>query len=136
MKVAFSNTGKSAVLTALKNTFSTGVGQAKFVVYSGVAPASVNDPITSQTSLIEIPITPEDWTINATGLVIPASTGETLADNTGIARWARWFNKDNVAVMDTDVSSLNGNGFVKLKTTVIVAGTPCSSEEGLIGIGE
>lgn len=124
---------QTAVANAIKTALSAGAGTKKLAVYSGAIPETPGAAVTTQVKLLEFTIDPASWSVTAGELIVPTSAAVD-AVATGIARWARFINGDNAVVMDVDVTAAGGNGFVRLTTTAIVAGAPCSMVQGLIKV--
>ena len=133
MKANATTALKTAVANAVKSTLSTGSGSKLLQVYSGTIPATAGAAITTQVKLLEFTIDPGSWAVTAGELVVPASSAiNALA--TGVARWARFVDGDASAVLDVDVTTTGGNGFIRLTTTNVVAGAPCSIVTGSIKV--
>lgn len=133
MKANATNSLKAAVSAALKTTLSAGAGTKKLAVYSGTIPASAGGAITTQVKLLEFEIDPATWAITSGNLIVPAS-GASLGLATGIARWARFIDGNDAAVLDVDVTASGGNGFVRLTGTAIITGVQYSVVSGSIQI--
>lgn len=124
---------QTAVANAIKTALSAGAGAKKLAVYSGTIPETPGAAVTTQVKLLEFTIDPASWSVTDGELIVPASSAiNALA--TGIARWARFIDGDGAVVMDVDVTSAGGNGFVRLTTTSVVSGAPCSMVQGLIKV--
>lgn len=124
---------QTGVANAVKTALSAGAGAKKLQVYSGLIPETAGASITTQVKLVEFTIDPASWSVTDGELIVPASSAvNALA--TGVARWARFINGDDAVVMDVDVTAAGGNGFVRLTTTAVVAGAPCSMVQGLIKV--
>ena len=54
-------------------------------------------------------------------------TPDASADATGTAGWARFYNRDNVAVFDIDVTNTGGGGFGTMNTTSVTIGGPITA---------
>jgi len=91
-------------------------------ILSGTQPATGATAITSQIVLatLTLPL-PATSAADATGRVdFGTIIPDTLADNTGIATWARWFDGDGLSAYDTDVGV--SGAALNLNTTSITAG--------------
>jgi len=133
MKANATTTLKTAVAEAVKSTLSTGSGSKLLQVYSGAMPTTAGGAISTQVKLIEFTIDPGSWSVTFGELVVPTSSAiNALA--TGVARWARFVDGNAAAVMDVDVTTAGGNGFIRLTTTNVVAGAPCSIVTGSIKV--
>lgn len=121
------------VANAVKTALSAGAGAKKLQVYSGLIPETAGAAVTTQVKLLEFTIDPATWSVVDGELIVPASS-PVDAVATGIARWARFVDGNDAAVMDVDVTSAGGNGFVRLTTTSVVYGAPCSMVQGLIKV--
>lgn len=124
---------KTAVAGAIKSALSAGAGAKKLQVYSGTIPATPGAAITTQVKLLEFTIDPATWNVTDGALIVPAS-GASLGLATGIARWGRFIDGNSAVVMDVDVTSAGGNGFVRLTSTAITTGVQYSVVSGSIQI--
>lgn len=124
---------KTAVANAVKTALSAGAGTKKLQIYSGTIPATAGAAITTQVKLLEFTIDPGSWSVTDGELIVPAHD-PVNAVATGVARWARFVDGNDAVVMDTDVTSVGGNGFVRLTTTSVVSGAPCGIIPGKINI--
>jgi len=100
------------------------VAAAYIEFYTGTKPSKPDVAITTQTKLGTCACTPTVGTVAARALTFGAITQDNAADAGGTATWCRFFNRDNVGIVDGDVTNTSGNGFAKLNTTTIVAGGP------------
>jgi hypothetical protein len=124
---------KTGVANAVKTALSAGAGTKKLQVYSGTIPETAGAAVTTQVKLLEFTIDPASWSVTNGELIVPsADPVDALA--TGVARWARFINGDDAVAMDADVTSVGGNGFVRLTTTSVVSGTPCGIIPGKINL--
>lgn len=135
MKATLTAGTSAAIAAALKTRLDTGAGTKLVAVYDKVPPTTPLIAVTNQVKLAEFPITPGTWTVNGAGeLVIPAGSSVSALAS-GIAKWARIFDGDGAPVMDVDVSSINGSGFIKLTTIAVAATAPVSISGGTIKFG-
>ena len=135
MKANLSPSLSTALANATKTRLDTGAGAKVASVYDKLMPATPQTAITDQVKLIDITITPGTWTVNGNGELVIGAGASTAALTSGIAKWARLFDGDGVAVMDVDVSSINGTGFLKLTTIAVAATAPVAISGGTIKFG-
>lgn len=69
---------------------------------------------------------PDVGVVTAAELAFGTVTQDAAADADGTATWARVRDGNALAVIDVDVSDINGNAFLKLNTTAIRVGGPIS----------
>lgn len=122
---------KADIAAAIKSALATGSGSKKLQVYSGSMPEAAGGSITTQTKLLEFTISPSSWSIESGALVVPAMPAVS-AIASGVARWARFVDGNGAVVMDVDVTSTGGNGFIKLTSAAITAGSLFSVAAGHI----
>lgn len=69
---------------------------------------------------------PDVGVVTLAELAFGTITQDSAADADGTATWARVRDGDGLAVLDVDVSDINGNAFLKLNTTAIRINGPIS----------
>lgn len=96
-------------------------GSAKLRIYSGTRPATGG---TATTLLAELTCNATFAPSAAGGvLTLNAITGDTSADATGTATWARIVKSDGTTfVLDCSVTATGGGGDIQLATVSLVAG--------------
>jgi hypothetical protein len=115
--LAFSTT----LRTARADAITTAVGNAgKLRIYDGTRPATGG---TATTLLAELTgATPFAAGASSGVLTVGTITGDTSADATGTATWARWVTSGNTFVMDMNVGTSGAD--LNLTSTSIVATEP------------
>lgn len=115
----------AGMVTALRNArldaITTFVGaNGKLRIYSGSRPATGG---TATTLLAELTLGSALAAAASGGvLTLNAITGDTSADATGAASWARILKSDGTTIaLDCSVSATGGGGDIQLATTSIVA---------------
>ena len=126
MNITLDDTTANNCLTQILTRLRAGsaVPAAYIRFYTGTKPAKPNDAITTQTLLGTLTCTPAVGSVASRSLTFGAITQDNEADAGGTATWCRFFNRDNEAIVDGDVTNTSGGGFAKLNTTLIVAGGP------------
>lgn len=126
MIITLDDTTANNCLTQILNRLQAGsaVGAAYIRFYTGTKPAKPDTAITTQTLLGTVTCQPSVGAVADRALTFGPITQDNEADAGGTATWCRFFNRDNVAIVDGDVTNTSGNGFAKLNTTTIVVGGP------------
>lgn len=126
MVITLSDTQANAVLTLIAAALDAGAGTtgATCNIYSGTKPDKPETAITSQVLLGTLTCQSTCGVVANRALTFNSITQDAEANDTSTATWARFFNKSGTAVIDVDVSTLGGTGFLKMNTTNIVAGGP------------
>lgn len=126
MIITLRDTTANNVLTAILNDLAAGAAVAApyISLYTATKPAGPDTAITTQTLLGTVTCTSTVGTVATRALTFAAITQDSAADADGTAAWARMFNRDNVAIIDVDISTTTGSAFMKMNTTTIVAGGP------------
>lgn len=134
MTVTLSAAHNSARLTGTLAFLETGSGPARLRIYAGTRPASADeapDPVAS-TLLVEIVLTQPAGTLaNALLTLTPADDG--LIVSSGNATWARLVNGDDQTAADFDCSDPEGDGEIKLVTTLLYLGGAARMVEAVLG---
>lgn len=127
---ALRNTRLTAIATALNAAATAG----KIRVYDGTPPASVNDALSGNTQLAELPLSdPSELTITGGVFTLDAITQDASADASGTASFFRGLDGDNNPVIqgtvgtsgaDMNLNSVNitVGGTVSCTSAVITAG--------------
>lgn len=116
-------TARTAAADAVVDLLDVGTTNpsARMLIYSGSQPATPQTAATG-TLLATVVLANPAAGAAASGVATitdPASVTGTAA---GTAGYARFVNRDNAAVMDTDVTATGGGGGVELSTTTISVG--------------
>ena len=124
--ITLSNAAANDALTAILNKINAGsaVSYPTINIYNGTKPAGPDTAITSQVLLGTLNCSATAGVVSSRQLNFNTITQDASADATSTATWARIINRDNVAVVDVDVSTVGGSGFLQMNTTSIVAGGP------------
>lgn len=122
MAVRISNAARSAAADALVDLVDGGTGAGTLKIYTGVQPAG---PATapSGTLLGTLTMTDPAFGNAANGVATAASiTGDSSADASGTAGWARIADSSGTAILDMSVTVSGGGGDLQLDSVNIVAG--------------
>jgi hypothetical protein len=122
MAVGYVTTVRNSRLNVVRDACDAGTGAGKVRIYSGTRPATGGAETTILAELtLSDPCAPA-----ATGgvLTFSAITGDTSANNSGTATWARLLDSANTAVADLGVTATGGGGELQLVSTSITAGEP------------
>lgn len=122
--ITLSNAAANAVLTSINDALNAGTGAATIKIYTGTKPAGPDAAITTQTLLGTLTCSDPAGSVASRALTFGAITQDSAADATGTATWARLADSEGVAVIDIDVTTTGGGGFLQLNTTSIVIGGP------------
>ena len=125
---------KNNVLTQVKNAIDAGDGPGIMRIYSGAMPASP-DATETGTLLAELTLSDPCGTVADGELVFDEITQDVSANADGVAGYARTYDSYLNSVFDGDVSNTGGTGFLKLNTTVIVAGGPVKISSCVLRVG-
>lgn len=119
---------KNATATLWLTTIDAGASASSIGFFSGSKPASPSVAPNGTTQILLGTCTCAATAAVVTGATMTFNTitGDTSADNTGTATWARVFNGDGVGVIDVDVSDTTGSAFLKMNSTAVVATGPLS----------
>jgi len=111
----------NAVCDALVDLIDTG-GAGTIKLYDGTQPATGDTAITSQTLLGTLPFSATAFGASSSGVATAASiTGDSSADASGTATWARIADGNGLDQFDCDVND-DASATIDLNTNVIVAG--------------
>lgn len=124
--ITLSNAAANDALTAILNNINAGsaVSYPTISIYNGTKPAGPDTNITSQVLLGTLNCSVTAGVVSSRQLNFNPITQDASADATSTATWARIINRDNAAVVDVDVSTVGGSGFLQMNTTSIVSGGP------------
>lgn len=122
MAVRISNAARSAAADAIVDLIDAGSGAGTLKIYTGSQPAG---PATAPSGTLLGTLTMSDPAYGSASNGVAAAsaiTGDTSADATGAAGWARISDSDGTAIIDMSVSESGGGGDLILDSVDIVAG--------------
>lgn len=125
----------TAVATALLAEIDDGPDPAEILFYTGVAPATVETAISTQTLLGTLECSDPVGSVSGRVLTFDVITQDSSADASGTAAWARILDGNGTAIIDVDVTNGAGTGAIKLNTVTIVAGGPIQLTSFTITVG-
>lgn len=125
MQITPSATLCSDFATALNTRLNNG-GAATVQIYTGTKPADPGAAITSQVLLGTCTCTATAGTYANRRFTFNAITQDGAADASGTATWARFLDGAGTGVLDVDVTTTGGGGFMRMNNTTITAGGPIS----------
>lgn len=133
IKIAVATRNKMA--QQIIDDLDAGSGPSVLEFYTGAMPAGADSAITSQVKLGSL-VCSDPSATKADGVITFAEiTQDNAADNAGTATWARHKDSNGVAVVDYDVTGVEGDGAIQLTITDIVAGGPIAMNSLTITIG-
>ncbi len=98
-------------------------GAGKLEIRSGTMPANPQTaPPTDSAVLATVVLANPAAGNSATGTATITDPAPVTASATGTASWARFYNRDNGAVMDCDVTPTGGGGAITLSSTSLSSG--------------
>lgn len=111
-------------LDALRDAIDDGGAAGHMDIYAGTIPLTAETAIGSQTKLGTVTFSyPSAPNASSRTLTFDTITGDSSADASGTAAWARIYTSAGTEVMDVSIGS--GSGVViQFNTTVIVSGGP------------
>lgn len=122
MAVRISNAARSAAADAIVDRLDAGSGAGTLKIYTGEQPAGPDSTATG-TLLGTLTLSDPAYGSASNGVAAIASiTGDTSADASGDAGWARLSDSDGTPVIDMAVSEAGGGGELILENASIVAG--------------
>ena len=116
-----SNALKSTILNDIKNAIDSGGAGGSFQLYTGTKPDGPDTAVGTQVLLGTMALSYPSGAVAAGSLVFGAITQDSSADASGTATWGRFLSSSGVAVLDVDVSTIGGSGFVQMNTVNVVA---------------
>jgi hypothetical protein len=121
--VRLANAAQQAAMDAVVDLIDSG-GAGTINIYSGTQPTTANDAVGAGTLLATLTFNVTAFgATNTSGVATAAAiTGDSSADATGMAAWARVLNGSAATVFDCDVTATDGGGTIELNTISIVAG--------------
>ena len=108
------------------NTRLNAGGAATVEVYTGTKPTKPDTAITTQTLLGTCTCSATAGTYANRRFTFNAITQDSAADASGTATWARFLDGAGTGVLDVDVTTTGGGGFMQMNNTAITAGGPIS----------
>ena len=108
------------------NTRLNAGGAATVEVYTGTKPTTPDTAITSQVLLGTCTCSATAGAFSGRRFTFNAITQDSEADNGGTATWARFLDGAGTGVLDVDVTTTGGGGFMQMNNTAITAGGPIS----------
>lgn len=127
----FSRVASWAMISALQALFDAGSTGATIKFYTGSMPTGTlpqtgaETGITSQVLLGTCTLPKPAGTQTPSGsLTAGTIVGDSAADATGTATWARIADSTGTTVVDVDVTVVGGGGVIQMVTTSIVVGGP------------
>lgn len=124
-----------ALAVAWLALLAAGAGDKTIAFYTGTKPASPSVAITTQTLLGTLVSDPDVGTATDGVITFAAITADPTADAGGTVTWARFYDGDDVARLDVDVTNNAGTGVIKVNTTTIVAGGPIQITSMVLTVG-
>ena len=122
MTVRISAAARSAAADAIVDLIDGGTGAGTLKIYTGAQPAGPGTA-PSGTLLGTLTMTDPAFGNAASGVATAAPiTGDTSADATGTAGWARIADSSGNAVLDMAVTESGGGGELQLDSVSIIAG--------------
>lgn len=104
------------------NTRLNAGGAATVQIYTGTKPADPGTAITSQVLLGTCTCSATAGTFSGRRFTFNAITQDSAADNGGTATWARFLDGAGTGVLDVDVTTTGGGGFMQMNNTTITVG--------------
>ena len=124
---------RNAQLDAANTLMNAGSGPATIEIYSGTIPTNADTAIGAQVLLAVLTCSdPAAPAASAGVLTFSAITGDSSANATGTATWARIKDSTGATVCDCSVTATGGGGVMTLNTTSIVSGSPVSITSGTL----
>ena len=117
---------RNAMADAVTTAIDAGSGAGYIEIYEddgdGI-PATANVAVTDQTLLGTLTFSDPSFGSASSGVITASSiTGETSADATGTAAWARIYDSDDTVICDVDVGT-SATSIILSSTAITAAGT-------------
>lgn len=126
---------RNALADAVNAALNAGSGPATIEIYSGTIPTNADTAVGAQVLLAVLTCTdPAAPSASASVLTFSAITGDSSANATGTATWARVKDSTGATVFDCSVTATGGGGVITLNTTSIVSGSPVSITSGTLTV--
>lgn len=128
--IRFRDLTKTAMLNQLKAAIDAGGAAGTLKIYSGTAPATPETAPAGGNVLLGTLTLSYNPCASITGsnathkLTFGAITQDAMADNNGVAAWARISDSAGNAIVDLDASVTGGTGGIQLNTLNIVKDGP------------
>lgn len=115
----------TVIVNAIMAAIDAGASGGTLKLYTGTKPVSPETGITTQLLLGTCTFAHAPLGTESGGtLTAAAITPDNLADNNGVATWARIATSAGVAVMDLDVTATGGGGAIQMVSTTIAVNGP------------
>lgn len=112
---------QNALANLIDDQINAGAAGGTIKIYDGTQPATADTAITTQTLLATLTFSVTAFGAAAAGVITAAAiTGDSAADATGTATWARIADSDTNTIFDCDVSTSGAT--INLNSTSIVVG--------------
>lgn len=112
---------QNALADQVDTDINAGAGAGTIKIYDGTQPATADTAITTQTLLATLTFSDPAFGAASAGVITASTiTGDSSADATGTATWARIEDSDSNTIFDCDVSTSGAT--INLNSTAIVAG--------------
>ena len=126
---------RNALADTINTALNAGSGAATIEIYSGTIPTNADTAIGAQVLLAVLTCTdPAAPSASASVLTFSSITGDSSANATGTATWARVKDSTGATVFDCSVTATGGGGVITLNTTSIVSGSPVSITSGTLTV--
>lgn len=122
--VRVAQAANQAAMDAVVDLIDAGAGAGTIKIYNGTQPANANTALSGQTLLAQLTFSdPAFGATNSSGVATAnAITGDTSADDTGTASWARIEDSDGNTIFDCDVGETADSPTITLTSKNINAG--------------
>ena len=115
----------SDLMSAVNTRLNAGSGPATVKLYTGTRPDKPNTaPSGGNVLLGTLTCSDPAGSVGSRSLAFGAITQDSSSDATGTASWARFSDSDGNGVIDVDVTTVGGGGFLQMNTTSIVINGP------------
>lgn len=123
MPTRLSDALRNAMANQLTALLDAGTGAGYFEIRTGSQPAT---PATAVSGTLLATVTLDDPAFGAAsaGVATIADPASVNAVATGTAGWARFYDSDDNAVLDGEVTVTGGEGLVRLSSLSITSGNP------------
>jgi hypothetical protein len=116
---------RNALADLIDDLINGGASGGLIRIYDGTQPASANDAITTQTLLAELTFGDPAFGAASVGVITANSiTGDSSANATGTATWARIVDSNGTTIFDCDVGTSGAT--INLNSVSLVTGAPVS----------
>jgi hypothetical protein len=126
---------RNAWADGINTLLNAGSGAATIEIYSGTIPTNADTAIGSQVLLAVLTCSdPAAPAASASVLTFSTITGDSSANATGTATWARFKDSTGATVFDCSVTATGGGGVITLNTVAIISGAPVSITSGTLTV--